>query len=243
MAFSPDGKILAVGCCDHKVRLWEVVSGRLRHEATQRATQLTFSPDGLLLALANLRAGEICLCDWLNPGLEPSRLTEERVDQLWGDLVAKDAAVAYRAMAELAASPQETVKLLEQRLRRVPAASPAQVDRLVADLDSNSFEVRKRAFRQLAALERAAEPALRDALTRRPTLELRKRITELLDRLSLLGPDQWRQLLVIELLEHLRTPEARRVLGQIAAGRPGALETEDAKAALRRLARAQLSGP
>jgi WD40 repeat protein len=244
MAFSPDGKVLAVGCCDHKVRLWEVASGRLRHQAAHKAVSLTFSRDGLLLALGSAKDHDISLCNWLDPGLEPSRLTGERVDQLWGDLAAKDAAVAYRAMAELAASPQQAIPLLAKRLRRGPSVSPAQLNRLVADLDSGNFEVRKRAFRQLAALERVAEPALRDALTRRPTLELRKRINELLDQLSQLGPDQWRQLRLIELMEYLRTPEARGVLRQIADGSAGkALATEDAKAALGRLARAQLSGP
>jgi hypothetical protein len=241
LAFSPDGKMLAVTCRDGKIRLWEVATGGLRRETAQAVAQLAFSPNNSVLALGSPRDGDVQLCDWLHHDLKPSPLTAERFEWLWGDLVAKDAAVAYRAMAELAASPQQAVPLLGKRLRRVLSVSPAQLDRLVADLDSTSLEVRKRAFRQLAALERAAEPALREALTRRPTLELRQRVNELLDRLSLLGPDQWRQLRIIELLEYLRTPEARRVLRQIADRKSGVLETEDAKAALRRLT--QFSGP
>jgi hypothetical protein len=241
LAFSPDGKMLAATCRDGKIRLWEVASGRLRRETAQAVSQLAFSPNNSVLAVASPRDGDVQLCDWLHHDLKPSPLTGERFEGLWGDLVAKDAAVAYRAMAELAASPQQAVKLLGQRLRYVPSASPAQLDRLVADLDSSNLEVRKRAFRQLAALQRAAEPALRDALTRRPTLELRKRVNELLDRLSLLGPDRWRQLRIIELMEYLRTAEARGVLRQMADGKSGALETEDAKAALRRLT--QFAGP
>jgi WD40 repeat protein len=52
VAFSPDGKTLAVGCDDQRTRLWEVASGRqtltLNHGATLRG--VAFSPSGRLIA-------------------------------------------------------------------------------------------------------------------------------------------------------------------------------------------------
>jgi FOG: WD40 repeat len=54
--FSPDGKLLATGAADHKVRLWEVASGKLlRTFATKGASgtqQVNFSPDGQRLVAA-----------------------------------------------------------------------------------------------------------------------------------------------------------------------------------------------
>ena len=53
MAISPDGKTIATGSCDHKVRLWEITDGTLLRTLTGHGdyvTDLAFSPSGELLA-------------------------------------------------------------------------------------------------------------------------------------------------------------------------------------------------
>jgi len=55
LAFSPDGKLLAVGSSDEAIKLFEVKSGALRAYLERpvvevRASSLAFSPDGKLLA-------------------------------------------------------------------------------------------------------------------------------------------------------------------------------------------------
>jgi hypothetical protein len=62
-----------------------------------------------------------------------------------------------------------------------PDAQRAQ--RLIADLDNDSFEKRQKAERELRALEREARPFLRDALKVRKELELIRRAQRLLKRL------------------------------------------------------------
>ncbi len=49
------------------------------------------------------------------------------------------------------------------------------------------------------------------------------------------GPDWRRTLRAVEVLEALQTPEARRLLEELAKGAAGAVLTEQAKAALSRL--------
>jgi hypothetical protein len=131
------------------------------------------------------------------------------------------------------------VPLLQARLR--PAPSPAdrkQVARLLADLDSEEFAVRQKAMEALQQLGERAETALREALEGKPTLELRKRIEELLEgvRIGATAPERLRDLRAVEVLEHIGTAEARAVLRTLAEGAAEARLTREAKASLQRLA-------
>jgi WD40 repeat protein len=59
LAFSPDGKFLALGCADQSIRVWEAASGRESHRLPCRGgmTQLAFSPDGKVLASGGAAEG------------------------------------------------------------------------------------------------------------------------------------------------------------------------------------------
>ena len=53
VAFSPDGKLLALGSCDHSIRLWDPATGTCRSTLechSYSVTSVAFSPDGKLVA-------------------------------------------------------------------------------------------------------------------------------------------------------------------------------------------------
>jgi dipeptidyl aminopeptidase/acylaminoacyl peptidase len=250
LAFTPDCRSLVTACYDKKVRLWEVATGqeRCRFEGhRQRVFRTDIAPDGRTVASGSAD-GEVLL--WDVTGLATGRfrraepLTAAELEALWGELQGGNGARAYRAVCMLAASPKQAVSFLKDRLR--PAAvGTAQVRRLLADLDADTFEVREKASRELAGLGKGAEPDLRRVLAESPSAEVRKRAQALLDRLEREPPPpEWLLALrVSETLEIVGSAEAREVLQALAKGAPGALLTREAKASLERLTKHSASFP
>jgi WD40 repeat protein len=237
LAVAADGKTIAGACMDRHVRLWEVATGKLRRKTAILAGELAFSPAGHLLAMVTAeKGGVIRLWDWRDPGLKrPPRPNARALAELWAKLSNEDAGAAYLAVATLAAHPKEATEFMARHLRRVEPVAAKEVDRQIAALDSDDFESRLRAFTQLEALGKAAEVKLRAALARSKSLEMRKLGRDLLRRMVRITPERLRALRAVETLEHLGTRRARSILARQAEGAAGALQTEDAAAALKRL--------
>ncbi|MHB1422290.1 MAG: sigma-70 family RNA polymerase sigma factor [Gemmataceae bacterium] len=240
VAFSADGRMLATGSLDNTVRLWEVSTARERQcfQGHQNAIlSVSFSPDGRLLASAS---GETTALVWDLTGrfrdgrFQPRRLSAEKLDSCWTDLAHADAARAYRSIVALTGSPKETVAFLKERLSPVKAIEQKRVTLLVAALDSDQFVERDKAMTELEKLGLAVEPALREALKAKPSLEIRRRIEAILEKLA--AAPRLRFLRALEVVEHIATPEARQLLESLSQGTAELWPTRDAKASLARLA-------
>jgi WD40 repeat protein len=245
LAFSPDGRTLAFGTADGTVVLWEVAAGQVRNRLRGHVaaiTQLSFSPDGRVLASGSQDTTALL---WDLAGLAGAERTRARVlaredlQALWADLAGADAARAYQAMRTLTASHGQAVPFLGERLAPVPVIDPRRLAGLIDALDSPQFTEREKATRELEQLGEPARPALRRALEARPPLEARKRLEGLLAEsgIPVVAPELLRPLRAVEVLEHVGTQEARRVLKGLARGAPEARLTREAEAALQRLAR------
>src|SRR5207245_2615513 len=105
--------------------------------------------------------------------------------ELWTDLACEVAHTAYAAACQLLAVPGQSVSFLQERLRQGTDNSK-RIAQLIADLDSNAFEMREKAMHELAKLP--AEPALRKVLAGNPSLEVRRRIEQLLEQYKKAGP-------------------------------------------------------
>src|SRR5207247_931342 len=110
---------------------------------------------------------------------------------------------------------------------------------LILDLDSKKFAIRERAMQELDRRAEVVETALRKALQEKPSLEVRRRLIEIIQRLErqTYTGEQLRVFRAIEVLEHIGTPEAQEVLKELAKGASEARLTQEAKAALDRLAK------
>jgi WD40 repeat protein len=240
VAISPNGRLLAAGCSDGAVRIWDIFSQQqLASWKGHQETILTvaFSPDGRTLASGGVDT-TILLWDVsrLKATASPARGT---VKDLALDLTANHSARAYRAIWSLVGHGDKTVTHLGSTLRPVAKLDADKVRRLIEQLGADSAKVRDEASGELEKLGRSVESALRRALDARPSAEQRRRLQRLLARLEPGKVDanelgQSRALLVLELLA---TPSARTLLGELAGGEAEAPLTRAARQSLARLGR------
>jgi WD40 repeat protein len=257
IAFSPDGRVLAtaggaenhLGTLEKPIRLWDIATGEEvgRYEGhgtlvgslfnAAESNSLAFSPDGQTLA-TGLMDSTVLLWDvkpvWQRVRKSLSAVRAEDLPRLWVDLAGEDARKAQASLRAMAVVPDIALPFLEQRLTAARAADPERLRRLIADLDSEQFAVRKSASEELRRLDLLAEPALRKALDGKPSLESRRRIEELLAVYQ--GPavraETRRAVRAAAVLEHMDSEGSRRLLAKLAAGAPEARLTREARATL-----------
>jgi WD40 repeat protein len=246
LAFSPDGSLLAWAGSDMTtpMRIWDTFTGdavihfpRLGH----MPRSVAFAPDGKTL-VAGEANGTLLIWGVSGRRTRPAAATGGDVDPATLDelrlrLGSGNAAEAYPAMRTLAAAPRPALPLLKRVLQRPAGLTAEQLARLIRDLDDDAFEVREKASAALAQGGEAAARALRKALASAPPPEVRRRadaVLELLESSQVL-PANLPQLRAVHVLERIASPEAKKLLQEV-AGRPGEGDAEQhARAALKRL--------
>jgi WD40 repeat protein len=241
IAFSPDARTLATAGKSGMVSLWEVATGQARRLFVRHrgpVGRLAFSPDGHRLASAS-EDTTVLLWDLKTPQpAAPKALAPKDLEALWGDLAGGDAVKGYRAVQILASSGQGATFLADRLRPAPPPVNAKRLAELIGDLDSNRYTVRSKATSELEKLGDAAEPALRRALAKAPSLEARRRLDVLLDRCDASRPlagESLREVRAVEALEHQGSAKARQVLETLAGGAADARLTREAQAALRRM--------
>jgi hypothetical protein len=240
-AFSMDGRFLATGDASGVVRLWDTTTGKQRHVFRGHrgaVTMLAFAGRVPLLTSASRDTTALVWdLDGLLQSAAPSQLdlSTQEIEALWEKL-SGDAPTAYAALQTLRRAQGQVVPYLRGQLRPVRA----DFAQMIADLDSDNYNVRVRASRQLKHYGRAAEKPLRRTLENKPSLEVRRRIEWLLED-TRDAPETVsaspREVRGVELLESIDTVEARRLLQTLADGIAEAELTREAEESLGRLTR------
>ncbi len=251
MILSPDGTMLITGNLEDPTgnqggpfRCYDTYTGKLIAERKGHrgpVSALVVSQDGRRLATGSWDTTVLIwnLADLRAPGPpEIKHHSPSKLESLWSALAGGSASTAHQAMSELIADREQTVRLCRERLRPAAAPDRQRIARLLADLEDDRFAVREKATAELEKLAEIAEPALRKTLTGKPSLEVRRRIESLINKLDkpITSPVELQTLRAIEVLEQIATPEAKQVLDSLAQGAPEARLTQEAKASLERLA-------
>jgi hypothetical protein len=247
LALAPDNRCL-VSTDERFLRVHDLATGkeRLRRRLPVAMTDrfgstfgqaLRVTPDGRR-AFTALADGSGLMWDLASAvGPAPQVPGKKELAAWWDDLASDDARRAYAAVWRLAEAPRGAgVTIVADRLRP-PPVDGKEVRRLIDELDSDTFAVREKATRRLEALGAAALPALREALAKEPSLEVRRRLEKLLASKADASPEVRRRLRALQVLERAGSAEARQALAALARGATHTAEAQEARAALERLER------
>ncbi|OWK35659.1 sigma-70 family RNA polymerase sigma factor [Fimbriiglobus ruber] len=246
LAFSPDGRTFALPGDDGSVRVVETATGKERVAFaghTGPVWSLAFSADCRRLATGS---SDTTVLVWdvtgrlQNGQLRPAELAAREREELWAELASDGAARAQRSLWALAADPLGTVPFLAKQLQAtVKRVEPEVIAKHIRDLDDQVFTTREKAYSELKLLGEIAEPALRAALKDAASPEVQRRIEDLLLALDAHNKNpsglSLRGVRAVEVLEQIGTPDARKILKDLAAGAAGSSVTRDTRAALERL--------
>jgi hypothetical protein len=210
------------------LRVWDLAAKReiwRNVDPVRTAYSLAFSPDRRTLAAGY---DDTTILIWSLPQPDNGKpIPANERTAIWDTLASSDVVAAHASMWRLVDDPATAIPLLRERAPPIYVA-PNTILPLVQDLGSADFKTREAAERKLKQLGRAVEKELRAALKDDRGAETKSRLNALLASLE---PDSVGAR-AVTVLERIGTPEARKLLEEIAAG--DSRMAREAKAALER---------
>jgi hypothetical protein len=173
---------------------------------------------------------------WHGSRRAPSEdISFEEVQKLWRDLGDPNATNAYKAVSRLVDSPNQSMKLLANKLSAATIFPEREIRRRVEDLGSNSFATRREAKEWLSTVGDQAFQPLREILANSTDPEQQEAIKVLMAGLGSWSSDQLKNDRAIYCLEQVATEDAMEILGRLAKGAPQDRLTARAVDAVNRL--------
>ena len=219
--------------------VWDIHRGEMLGSFTghdDTITGLVFTADDRALVSASADS-TMLVWDIARVATKKPTLKAGNVETAWRTLLGDDARAAYEAIRALASSPDGAVELLARHLKPAALIDAKRIAASLGDLDSDEFEVRQRATRDLEQMGDRVVPALERCLAGRPSPEVRKRVEQILEKALAPNPQRLRQSRALEALERMGCDGTRRLIEALAKGDADARLTRDAKAALMRMRR------
>jgi WD40 repeat protein len=240
LAISPDGRTLAAAW-GQGIHLWDLRTGKelgqfKGHQGT--VVSVAFAPDNQTIVSGS--ADTTALVWDAGKGIKKTptiELKAHEIDDMWQDL-AGEPTRAYQAMATLSAAPEQAAALVREKIKPAAGVAGQRIEKWIADLESDQFQTRQRATRELEKLGELAEPALQKAMPNLKSLEHKRRVEKLLASIvndQVPSAEVLRALRAVQVLEQIGTPEARTELERLAKGAPGDKLTRSAESTLKRL--------
>lgn len=241
IAFTRDGRTLASGSFDRTVRLWEAFSGQTIAEFkghTGPVLGVAFTPDDRRLYSASADTTVLC---WDVPGTGGSvpavEMSAADLEAAWRELALEDTAAAHRTVWRLIGSAKSSAAFLG---KKVYLLDPEKVAKMFKDLNSENYETRTGAMKSLESYGSRMEGRIAEALKDPGSLEVRRRLEQLLNKLRVPGAltlhqEQLRERRVMMVLEQIGDATALRVLESMSRGAAEDAMKDEARGSVRRL--------
>jgi hypothetical protein len=200
---------------------------------------IAFSPDGKHIATGGVD-GVIYVwkvAHYYKPPPLPGRQLD--LAALWDHLGDRDAGKVYRAVAQMEATPDDSIAFLRKHLLPAKSIDEKTIRLHIRGIQGDSFALRQQSSAALEKVGDDAIPLVRLELAAPISLENRRRLDALLDRLEELSESgvKARSHRALMLLQRIGTPAAKGLIEDLARGAPLAWLTEEARNVLAELQR------
>ena len=145
---------------------------------------------------------------------------------------------AAAAIWKLSSTPVLALPLLKERLPKVTAKEDdGRLEKLIVDLDDDSFAVREKATQELIRLGPAAARKARQAIATTKSREVRRRAEEVVAKIgagSFFKPEETLVARGVEILQRIDSTASRELLESWADGPATSILTREARSTLGR---------
>lgn len=237
LRFSPGGRFLAWVAQRATIHVLDLYTGvRLGPFSGQyEVSGLAFTADDKALASSS---ADSTILIWDIAGAAAKHSYQGGyADQAWQTLGSDDAKVAFAALRALAASPEQALRRIGDRIKPAKPLDKDWVAARLNDLDNEKFAERDRATRELEEAGERTVPFLEKLLSGKPSVEARERAERLVAKLRSPASESERTAQIrrgLELLEWIGNASARELVEILAEDAERTALTEEAKATLRR---------
>jgi WD40 repeat protein len=248
IAFSPDGRTIVTGSVDKTVRLWEAFSGKQIAVFKDKAhfgavTGVAFANDGRSVFSAGM---DTVGYHWDVPGFGSRKLpgltlTPTELEDAWTTLLTEDTPRGHETMWKCIASAKQAVPFLTKQ-KKIYLLDPERVKKLFRDLNSAHYPTRTAAQTELESYGRWMEGRYDAAIADPPSLEYKRRIEMLKERVDAtkapsLAQERLRIRRIMLICEQSGGPDALATLKQLADRGPEEEIREEAAASVERMSK------
>lgn len=235
VATSVDGRRFASGGYDGQVVIWDLgmLLGTGLHGPIEQLVYDEWDEESFVYVEPEVNgSGE--------SGDDPKPIALPDLETCWGSLTSQSGDEGQRGVWFMIAQPDKALPFLSARLK--PIQGGKDLDARIADwihqLGNDDFSERERAAESLENVLERASDALRIARDESPSEEVQFRARFLLagrEGLRLQTDELRRVTRAIQVLEHIGSAEAVKILERVGSGTPDAKQTRDALAAIQRI--------